>query len=86
MAAPGATMPRVEATGWGVRFRVPRARVHDDRGRAGGLSVDGATSQDGPVRQEMVDGILGGLRKCDPRHAAGGIWLMLQLLTTPLGP
>lgn len=41
---------------------------------------------DSTMRQEMVDGILGGLRKCDPRHAAGGIWLMLQLLTTPLGP
>lgn len=67
MAAPGATMPRVEATGWGVRFRVPRARLHDGQEAASGLSVDGATSQDGPVRQEMVDEVEEFVR-------AGGVW------------
>ena len=41
---------------------------------------------DSTMRQEMVDGVLGALRKCDSQHAAGGIWLMLQLLSTPLGP
>ncbi len=37
---------------------------------------------DSAMRQEMVEGILGALRKCDPKHAAGSSWLMVQLLAT----
>lgn len=41
---------------------------------------------DSAMRQELVEGILGALRKCDPQHAVGGLWLMMRMLSSSPGP
>ena len=44
-----------------------------------GVAMDDAEF-DAPPRREMFEAITGALRKCDPRHAEGGIRLILQAL------